>query len=143
MGCSCTRDEARVIVNQQLGASKSHFTIKIHIPGNEKIKLILYEGKKDYMLLSDLFNDLAFCSEYGEELDANFMSSYLREKDDFIYFIQRLCGVVIENEEDPTKGKLWMPYINKHKYDWSFLCSNNRIVKRGDEIELKFESYSD
>jgi hypothetical protein len=50
-------------------------------------------------------------------------------------------GVGIENEENPLEGKIWVPYINDVREDWSFLCENNRIVAKEDEIVWRFEEY--
>ena len=48
-------------------------------------------------------------------------------------------GVPIENEEKPILGKIWVPYINGNREDWSYLCDNNRIVAKEDEIVWRFE----
>lgn len=50
-------------------------------------------------------------------------------------------GVGIENEENPISGKIWVPYINNKREDWSYLCENNRIVAKEDEIVWRFENY--
>ena len=52
MGCSCSREEARVIYNKQLQNSKNVYLIKIHLPESDNTKVIVYEGKMDNMLLS-------------------------------------------------------------------------------------------
>jgi len=73
-------------------------------------------------------------------LDANFISIYNPDKKDFDYFIQRLIGIEISNSEKPAMGKLWVPYVNARKEDWSYLCENNRIIQKDDEIVFKYES---
>jgi hypothetical protein len=141
MGCNCSREEARVVVNQQT-LPKNNFIIRIHPPNSENIKIIMYQGKTDYMLLSELINNTFLCGKFAEELDANFISVYDKAKDCFEYYIQRLLGYEIEKEEEPLKGKLWVPYINKEKQSWSNLCGKNRVVNREDEIELKYEHFA-
>lgn len=140
MGCNCSRDEAKVVVNRQL-KEKNTFIIKIHIPESDKIKIVVHESKVDFMLLSELINNTLYCGKYAEELDANFISVYNKYKEEFDYYIQRLAGYELEKEEDPLNGRLWVPYINNAKMDWSQLCSQNRVVKKDDNIELRYERY--
>jgi hypothetical protein len=64
-----------------------------------------------------------------------------KEKDEFEYFVQRLLGVGIDNEQEPKSGKIWVPYINDKREDWSFLCENNRIIAKEDEILWRLEQY--
>ena len=91
----------------------------------------------------DVINSAFFCGDYANELDANFISQYNTKKDEFDYFIQRLAGYAIEKEDNPFEGKIWVPYINKIKQSWSYLCSNNRILKKGDIIEFKYERFEE
>ena len=142
MGCNCSRDGAKVVLSQQISRNKNHFVLKIHNIKTENIKIIFFEGKKDYMLLSDLLNRIFFGGE-NDELDANFTSKYNKKKDEFEYYIQRLVGLEIENEEEPLEGKIWVPYINQNKYNWSYLCCNNRVINGGDQLELKYEKFEE
>lgn len=50
-------------------------------------------------------------------------------------------GKEIENDQDPRSGKLWIPYINNRREDWSFMCENNRIVAKEDQIVFKYENF--
>ncbi len=85
-------------------------------------------------------NSLAFKeSEQAKIFDANFISMYNKEKKEFEYYIQRLIGLEIQDESQPTSGKNWIPYINSKREDWTFLCENNRIVCHEDEILFRFE----
>ena len=45
----------------------------------------------------------------------------------------------IQDDTKPDSGKIWVPYINSKREDWSFLCENNRIVCQEDEILFKYE----
>jgi hypothetical protein len=141
MGCNCSRDGARVIVNSQI--NKNRYFVRINMPNSEKIKIVCYDGKSEFILISELMNNLFFNGKYTEEMDANFISMFDKKKQDFEYFIQRLAGIEMEREDDPYKGKIWVPYINKQKFSWSILCGKNRVVKKEDEIELKYENYHD
>ncbi len=85
-------------------------------------------------------NSLAFeDGEQGRNFDANFISTYNKDKKQFEYFVQRLIGQEIQDEKRPGYGKIWVPYINAKREDWSYLCENNRIVSRQDEILFRFE----
>jgi hypothetical protein len=144
MGCNCSREEAKIIANQKTShQSKNLFIIKIHIPGTEKLRIAMHEGRQDRMLLADVLNNICFCSHSAMELDANFISVYNHENDRFDYYIQRLISIEMENETNPEMGKMWVPYINNLRYSWTYLCHNNRVIKKGDEVELKFEFWND
>ena len=87
-------------------------------------------------------NGIAFEESYqGKKFDANFISVYNKEKDEYEYYIQRLIGINIENEEIPKMGRIWVPYINNKKEDWGFLCDNNRIISKEDDLIWKFEKF--
>jgi len=99
-----------------------------------------YDSEDCELPLMQVMNSLAFESgEKGRKFDANFISIFNKEKNEFEYYIQRLCGKEIENEENPKVGKIWVPYINRKKEDWSYICENNRIVAKEDEIMFRFE----
>ena len=84
-------------------------------------------------------NLLAFDSEQGEDFDANFISIFNYREDDFDYFVQRIMGVGIEDEEEPLNGSIWNVYINDRLEDWTTICKFNRIVCKEDRIYWKFE----
>lgn len=89
-----------------------------------------------------IMNGIAFEeSDKGNKFDANFIALMNSERGDYEYFVQRLMGVAIEDEEKPVQGKLWVPYINGKREDWSYLCENNRIVAKEDEIVWRFENF--
>ena len=121
--------------------SNDNYEIQIQIPNTEKILILMLENEKESILLSDLINTACFNSKYSKELDGNFITMYNKYKDEYDYFIERLLGFRIENEKDPYHGNIWVPYINKIKEDWSFICQNNRIVTKQDGIELKYEIF--
>jgi hypothetical protein len=100
----------------------------------------VYETETEELPIMQVMNNLAFEEgEQGKVLDANFISMYNQDKKEFEYFIQRLVGLEIQNESKPTQGKLWVPYINSKKEDWSFLCEHNRIICREDEVLFRYE----
>ena len=85
-------------------------------------------------------NGIAFDeTEKGTKFDANFIAILNERSNNFEYYVQRLMGVGMENEEQPAHGKIWVPYINGKREDWSYLCDNNRIVAKEDEIIWRFE----
>ena len=96
------------------------------------------------MPLMQVMNGIAFEEgDKGEKFNANFISILNKESEEFEYYIQRLLGKDIENETDPHSGKLWVPYINDRREDWSFMCENNRIVAKEDAIVFRYEGLQD
>lgn len=81
-----------------------------------------------------MINDVCFNSAYMRELDANFTTTYINEKDDFIYSIDRLCGFTSNKLE-----KSWSFYINQIKFDWNKICSDNLIISYMDSVEFRYE----
>jgi hypothetical protein len=138
MGCSCTRDEAKKYLNNELHNYSNPFIIKINIPKTDKLKLIIYEGKSEEMLLIDVINSAFFSNEYADDLDANFITIYDKETNEYRYYIQRLLGYEID-EDNPKRDKIWTIYINKQRCDWSYQCNYNRVLRKNDEIEFRFE----
>jgi hypothetical protein len=61
--------------------------------------------------------------------------------EDYIYYVQRMVGIEIENERDPFKGRTWVPYVNQKREDWNFICDHNRIIKKTDHLVWKFENF--
>ena len=86
-------------------------------------------------------NSLAFeGGERGRKFDANFASRLDPKRGEFEYFVQRLVGREIEREDDPKAGRMWLPYVNRLREDWTFICENNRIVSKEDDIVFRFEA---
>ena len=100
-----------------------------------------YQTETDEMPIMQVMNAFAFDEDKGDKVDGNFISIYNDKRGDFDYYVQRLLGVGIENEDDPSSGKVWVPYINNKREDWSSLCDSNRIVGKEDEIVWRFEPY--
>jgi hypothetical protein len=138
MGCNCSKEEAKKYISKELSNYTNPYILKINIPKSDKLKLIIYEGKSEEMLLVDIINSAFFSNEYAEDIDANFISIYDKEDNEYRYYIQRLIGYEID-EENPRRDKLWTIYINRQKYDWSYLCNYNRVLRKGDEVEFRFE----
>jgi hypothetical protein len=89
-----------------------------------------------------VMNSLAFQeSTQAKKLDANFISVYNTEKKEFEYYVQRMLGVHISNEGQPARGRIWVPYVNAQREDWSFICENNRVVSPDDEIVFRYEQH--
>jgi hypothetical protein len=139
MGCTCSKEEANNLIENHIENLNFPYIIKIHIPNTNNVKVILHDGNNTQMTLVELINLIFFCSNYSEEIDANFISIYDNINDKHNYYIERLFGFYIENIDDPDKGLLWKCYINKKEENWNFLCNNNKIISRKDEIEFKYE----
>ncbi len=50
-----------------------------------------------------------------------------------------MIGVEISNEGQPALGRIWVPYVNAQREDWSYICENNRVVSPDDEIVFRYE----
>lgn len=141
MGCTCSRRDTIIIANKPrdrtISNSNTHpqpnkFTLNI-IKDQDNFSIQI-EHNNEYLLLTDLVNIACFNSKYADMLDANFIC--LNKNDHFEYFIDRLVG--LERNEVEPKGE-WFVYLNATKYSWNYLISNNRIVHKLDNLELKFE----
>ena len=138
MGCACSRDSTKIIINRRPLANKQ-FILKIYLPEHIQPKVLCYNSEIDKEPITDLMNSFLFTSAIDDDLDANFISIYNKYTDSFDYYIQRIGGYEIENEEEPNKGKMWNCYINKEKIDWTYVCNNNRVISMNDEVELRYE----
>jgi hypothetical protein len=140
MGCNCSTEASVSKVRSQIKFKKrdeskrSHFLIKIFVPNSQKSKEIIIEDIKENLLVSELMNMACFNSKYMEELDANFISVYNKTKDEFDYFIQRLCGYEMSDSQE------WTPYVNNIRENWTEICVNNRIIFKYDDFEFRFEA---
>ena len=117
------------------------FILKIEDPHSYEVQLFSYHTESDELPIMQIMNAVAFDEEKGEKFDSNFISILSKEKEDFEYYVQRLLGVEIESENEPKSGKIWVPYINNKREDWSYLCENNRIVAKEDDILWRYERY--
>ena len=119
--------------------SNKQFILKIYLPEHIQPKVLFYNSEIDKEPITDLMNSFLFTSAIDDDLDANLISIYNKYTDSFDYYIQRIGGYEIENEEEPNKGKMWNCYINKEKIDWTYVCNNNRVISMNDEVELRYE----
>jgi hypothetical protein len=119
-----------------------HLPVLQHLESTpfNKVMEFQYETEEDELPLMQVMNYIAFDQgEKGRKFDANFISILNPERKEFEYFIQRLAGKEMENERQPYLGKMWVPYINSKREDWSYICENNRIIAKEDEIIFRFE----
>ena len=105
MGCNCSRDGTKIIISQK-NKGNNQFILNIHIPDSENVKVLFHNSINDRETIINLFNSFFFSNYQEDELDANFISVYNKESDSFEYYIQRLAGYSIENEDNPKKGKM-------------------------------------
>ena len=142
MGCNCSRNKTKIVISQK-NKGNNQFILNVHIPDSDNVKVLFHNSINDREAITNLFNSFFFSNYQDDELDANFISIYNPETDTFEYYIQRIAGYSIENEDFPRKGKMWNFYINKEKVDWTFCCDNNRIISSKDELDLKYEGESE
>ena len=74
MGCTCSKEEANNLIEGHIENLNFPYIIKIHIPNTNNVKVILHDGNNANMTLVELINLIFFCSNYSEEIDANFIS---------------------------------------------------------------------
>ena len=101
-----------------------------------------YEGDYEELPLSTVMNFLLFEQSQSLQFDANFISKYSPELHRFQYFIERLAGISIENEDNPYAGKQWVASINLQKHEWDLICEKELSVKPSDAISFHFELVS-
>ena len=126
-----------------IGRSADGFKVLVENPNTKSTSEFYCMSEFSEMLLPTLMNLISFDGQQESQLDANFISQYNKEKEEFDYYVQRLVGVDMENEEYPQRGKNWVPYINGKREDWSFICQNNRIVGKSDQIVWKYVPYEE
>ena len=114
------------------------YNIKVHQP-DKKILDFKYECEHEELPLTMVMNYLLFDAVHSTTFDANFISKYNPDLKRFQYFIQRLAGSTIENEENPSKGKQWVVYINEVKSEWDDICDKEVKIKPGDNVHFHYE----
>lgn len=101
-----------------------------------------YDTDYEEMPLSTLMNFLLFDPIQSSSFNANFISKYSKELKRYQYFIERLAGVEIENEDEPYKGQQWVVYLNDIKHEWDSICERDAIVRPMDNIRFQYEIVS-
>ena len=101
-----------------------------------------YESEHEELPLSMIMNFLLFDASHSHSFDANFISKYSQELKRFQYFIQRLVGIQIENEEKPYDGRQWVAYINEAKLEWDEICEQEIKIKPSDSVHFNYEMIS-
>ena len=117
------------------------YFIKVQIPEKKGMDF-RYECEHEELPLSTIMNFLLFDSVHSHAFDANFISKHSLELKRFQYFIQRLVGIQIENEEKPYDGKQWVVYINEAKFEWDEICEHEIKVKPSDSVHFNYEMIS-
>ena len=112
MGCS--HASATRIMPKKKGPHRIRsYSVKVVDPENGEEAVFSYETDNDELPLITIMNGITFDeNEKGKKFDANFISIYNKQKDDFDYYVERLLGVEVENTEKPEDGKMWIPFIN-------------------------------
>ena len=141
MGCSNNKEAVRIIPRAQGHIKLQKFILNVEHPENKELVAFSYHTENDEMPIMQVMNAFAFDEDKGDKLDGNFISLYNEKKGEFDYYVQRLLGVGIENEDEPVAGKMWIPYINNKREDWSQLCDCNRIVCKEDDIVWRYEPW--
>lgn len=141
MGCA-NHKGARIIPRKPGDKKLKSFKIGVFSPESNDVVAFSYQTENDELPIMMILNGIAFDEgEKGEKFDGNFITVMNNRTGEFEYYIERLMGVTITNDKKPKKGKIWVPYINQKRENWSYLCENNRIVAKEDEIIFKFEDF--
>jgi len=141
MGCGCSKEgNYEKLSSEKKNGQESYFyNLMITIMNgktSDKSLKITFEIDRDKILLYELVNNICFNSKFGDALEANFINRYNEENDDFDYYIERIYGKKIENENNPEQGKMWIPYINDVKEDWTNICRKNRVITPADSVKF-------
>ncbi|CAD8183236.1 unnamed protein product [Paramecium octaurelia] len=126
--------------NKKLEDIKQGFVIRIQHPDNKTEKQFKYfDEKQKSDLIMNVMNGICFSEKVSDKCDGNFISLYDQSDDRFHYYVQKLDGIEIENPNEPTKGKIWVPYINEKRQDWDTLVENNSRISITDHLLWKLE----
>lgn len=86
-----------------------------------------------------LMNFLLFDGIHSKVFNANFISKFSQKEKRFCYYIQKLIGIEIEDEDNPESGKHWVVYINDGKIEWDEVCEKEITIKPNHKITFQFE----
>ena len=120
--------------------AKCHFTVFVQHPDRDEKANFFYAHHESFISFVDLMNLLAFDGAAVAEFDSNFVSVYGPGSGSFKYFVQRLLGLEMENEQSPETGKLWVPYVNGQKMSWNEICQKEVTLLPTDLVEWHFEA---
>ena len=142
MGCT---NDTKFNFNQKVNLDKKieyeGFQVNIEDPNSKEMKSFFLKYELDIIEFPMLMNLLAFDKVIGNAFDANFISKYDEHLHEFQYYVQKLIGIEIENETYPNSGKIWIPFINSIKENWTEICNKNRIIIKTDFIQWKFMKF--
>ena len=131
------RTSSKAFVSQQTFALP-HFTVLVEDPESRKVLKFFARVDEPELTLSTVMNYIAFDRDQGDRFDASFMSRHSTEIDDVDYYVQRLLGIEIVNEENPESGPIWNLYVNDTAEDWMETMRKNRIVCKEDVILWRY-----
>ncbi|OMJ88104.1 hypothetical protein SteCoe_10002 [Stentor coeruleus] len=138
MGCGAGK---KVIQETRSVQEKNKFQLKIITPDKTVVDF-KHDTDYDELPLTTIMNFLLFSHIHAQTFNANFISKYNPKLKRFQYFIQRLVGVPMENEDNPYEGKQWVAYINDSRMEWDQICENELSVKPTDNLKFCFELIS-
>ena len=86
-------------------------------------------------------NFLLFDHLQGSVFNGNFISKYSAEKKRHQYFIEKLIGISMENEDSPYSGQLWIGYFNEQRLEWDEICEKEVYMRPADSVIFKYEKF--
>lgn len=101
-----------------------------------------YQSDYEELQLTSVTNFLLFDHTQSAAFNANFISVFSSHLKRFQYFIQKLAGVSMENEDSPFDGRQWVAYINDNRHEWDAICEKELIIKHSDSVNFEFELIS-
>ena len=138
MGCGqVNKPEQSVWINAFSGMFR--YRVKVLLGESTQVQEFVHEDQFDEMPVTTLMNILAFTGKEAAQFDANFLSTYDKETDQFEYSMQRIVGLDVEK----SNGKEWMLYVNKIKFTWNQICQQNIRVKPKDSMIWILQNPSD
>lgn len=138
----CTPNPANKKLRVQSDHHEFRYKVTIHNPELDHPVEFVQNFQYSAMPLPSLMNLFAFDPVNSREFNANFVSIYNSESRKFQYFVQRLNGLEITNDKSPYLGRLWVPYVNDTKEDWTSVCERELQVTPEDKVEWRHEEYA-
>ncbi|KRX04114.1 hypothetical protein PPERSA_08329 [Pseudocohnilembus persalinus] len=105
--------------------------IIIQYPNNQQAPFtyMYYDFKdREQAQIMEIINILTFGNKKANLrpiFEGNFISIYNSQTERYHYFCHH---ITIDDPNNPYQGRVWVPYINKQKYDWDDLIENNKVI---------------
>jgi hypothetical protein len=117
-------------------ATPAYYAYKVTVvnPRTEEVVDFVVDYEYSIAPLERVMTLVSYHETHAQLIDANFTSLYSEETKTFVNYVQCLAGVEISNAKHPSKGKIWVPYINGKAFEWDVICTTTHKVLHSDVI---------